>query len=371
MDENSIAYLMSLCQAEAPSGFEREVAKVMKERIAPYVDSISNDRLGSMVFEKRGSGSPKILFASHMDEIGFLITSINDQGFLTFTPLGGWFDQVLLGQRVRIMAKAGGIDGVIASKPPHVLDPEERKKVVTKDKMFIDIGCTNKKEVEEMGVRVGDPVVPVSEFTVTAKRRFKDGEYHEERQIATGKAMDDRIGCFLTSELVRQLAESGTDHPNVVIGAGTVQEEVGLRGARTVANLVKPDVCIILDTDISGDVPGISPQQAPGRMGEGVSIAVYDRSMIPNQPLKELAIGLAEKNGIPYQLSHVVGGGTDGGSVHLSNVGCPTLVFNISTRHIHSHLGMIDLKDAESSLRLCVEMVKALDERTVRSLTEV
>jgi putative aminopeptidase FrvX len=155
-----------------------------------------------------------------------------------------------------------------------------------------------------------------------------------------------------------------------VVGAATVQEEIGLRGARTVANMLNPDVAIALEVDIAGDVPGIRPSEAPCRMGEGVAITTYDTSMVPNQGLKELAIDICEKKKIPYQLSHAKGG-TDAGAIHMSNIGTPSVVLGVPTRHIHSHAGIIDMQDVENTLKLVVEMVKALDEETVRTFTTV
>lgn len=372
MKEDSLKFLEELCNVHGPSGFEKEATTLMKGYVSRFADSVYNDKIGSLVFEKKGeSDSPIVLVPGHIDEIGFIITGVNDSGFLNFYGLGGWFNQALLGQKVWVMTKKGKVQGIIAAKPPHVMEREERDKVVTMDKMFIDIGAANVDEAKEMGARIGDAAVPDSAFTLTKKTKFKDGKKVEQRALAFGKAFDDRIGAFLAAELVRNLKEKGVKHPNRVVGAATVQEEVGLRGARTVANMIKPDVALVLDVDIAGDVPGIKPEQAPARMGDGVAITVFDSSMIPNQPLKELAIEICEEKKIPYQLAQVTGGGTDAGAIHISNVGCPSLVMGVPTRHIHSHVGIIDIKDVESNLKLLVEMVKVLDKETVEGLVKV
>jgi len=372
MRKDSLKFMEDLCNAHGPSGFESEVTELMKRYVSKYADSVYNDKIGSLVFEKEGEdGSPVILVPGHIDEVGFIVTGINDSGYLNFYELGGWFDQTLLSQRVWVLTRNGKLQGVIASVPPHVMEKDERNKVVTMDKMFIDVGAANPHEAKEMGVRVGDAVVPDSSFSLTRKSKFEDGKKVEERDLAFGKAFDDRIGVFLVAELMRELDQKRIKHPNKVVGAATVQEEVGLRGARTVANLVKPDVAIVLDVDISGDVPGIKPEQAPAKMGDGVAITVYDRSMIPNQPLKELTIDICEQKKIPYQLSLVTGGGTDAGAIHISNVGCPSIVLGVPTRHIHSHVGVIDIKDVESNLKLLVELVKVLDKETVDGLVRV
>lgn len=372
MDKESLKFLEEFCNSFGPAGFERESTIVFKDYVKRWSDSVYSDRIGSLVFEKKGSAeSPTVLLPGHIDEIGFIITSINSLGYLTFHQLGGWFDQTLLGQRVTVMTKKGNMRGVIAVKPPHLMDEEERKKVVTKDKMFIDIGCSNKDEAEEMGVRVGDAVVPDSTFYLMKKRSFKDGKYVGNRSLAFGKGFDDRLGAFIAAQAVKTLVEKKIEHPNRVVGAATVQEEVGTRGARTVANLIKPDVAIVLDVDIAGDVPGLEAKDAPAKMGEGVGITTYDATMIPNQALKELTIEVCEKQRIPYQLTHVAGGGTDAGPIHMGNIGCPSIVLGPATRHIHSHVGIVDLADVENCIKLVVELVKVLDAKRVDSLVTV
>ena len=372
MDAKSMKFLEELCNSSGPSGFEREPTMLLRKYVKSFSDEIYNDKMGNLFFDKTGKkDGPVILMPAHIDEIGFIITSINPMGYLTFHPLGGWFDQVLLGQRVLVMGKQRTVRGVVACKPPHVMDLEERKKVVTKDKMFVDIGASNKDEAEAMGVRIGDAIVPDSSFYSITKKAFKDGKPNGERTLIFGKAFDNRISTFLATEVIRALKERKIAHPNKVVGAATVQEEVGLRGARTAANYVKPDLAIILDVDIAGDVPGIEVQQAPAKMGEGVAVITFDASMIPNQPLKELVIDVCEKNKIPYQLAAVAAGGTDGGQIHLANIGIPSIVVSVPTRHIHSHVGVIDMADVENCLRLVIELLKVLDRKTVDSLTAI
>ncbi len=350
--------------------------RAVKEYVEGWCDSVSQDKLGSVLFEARGSAaSPVILMPGHVDEVGFLVTGVNDKGYLTFTPLGGWFDQVLLTQRVTVRTRKGDREGVIAAKPPHLLDPEERNKVVTKEKMFIDLGCSNRREAEELGVRVGDPVVPTSRFSVLRKEAFEKKNGKEASlgvvELGLGKAFDDRIGAFVAAEVVRHLKQEAIPHPNRVIGAATVQEEVGLRGATTAGWMAEPDVVLTLEVDISGDVPGIETHQAPAVMGKGPSILTYDASMIPNQALKELVIATAEEKKIPYQLSSVVRGGTDAGAIHKLRGGCPGLVVGVPTRHIHSHAGMVSLADVDNCVALLIEVVRKLDQTTVDALTRL
>ncbi len=310
-DKKSLDLMKEMMEAFGPSGFEREVNGIAKAYMEPYSDEVVVDKLGTVTFVARGgSERPRVLLAGHTDEVGFIISTITKEGYLTFNPLGGWWDQVLLSQRVTIRTNKGLIPGVIAAKPPHILPQDERNKVVTKKQMFIDVGASSKEEVEEMGVKMGDPVVPWSPFSII-----------REGKVAMGKAFDDRIGAFIFMEAIRRIKEGKIEHPNTIYGAATVQEEVGLRGATTISHVVDPDVAIVLEVDIAGDVPGIKPQEAPTKMGEGPSLLTYDRSMIPNQPLKEFVIKVAKEAEIPLQLSQVSGGSTDAGRIHVSRAG--------------------------------------------------
>jgi endoglucanase len=169
-------------------------------------------------------------------------------------------------------------------------------------------------------------------------------------------------------EAIRRIKEEGIAHPNTVYGAATVQEEVGLRGAQTISHVVDPDVAIVIEVDIAGDVPGIKPHQAPSKMGEGPAIMTWDRSMIPNQPLKEFVINVAKQVEIPLQLS-MISGGTDAGRIHMSRAGCPSVVVSVPTRHIHSHVGYLSLEDTENAIRLVIELLKRLDAETVEGFT--
>ncbi len=359
MEKRALELMGKMMDAFGPSGFEREINRIVKKEVEPIADEIITDKLGSVAFKLNGDG-PKVLLAGHTDEVGFIISSITKEGFLTFNQLGGWWDQVLLAQKVIIRGTKGDVVGVIASKPPHILPMEERKKVVVKKDMFIDIGVSSKEEVEEVGIRVGDPVVPWSPFQI-----IHDGK------VAMGKAFDDRIGAFVIMEAMRRIKEQKIAHPNIIIGAATVQEEVGLRGAQTMAQTVNPDVAIVLEVDIAGDVPGIKPHEAATKMGGGPGMITYDRSMIPNQDLKEFVLDIASKAQIPVQLSQMAGGGTDAGRIHVNSSGCPSVVLTVPTRHIHSHIGLLSIKDTENMIRLVVELLRKLDWDTVNGFSEL
>jgi endoglucanase len=291
--------------------------------------------------------------------------------------LGGWWDQTLLTQEVVIRPSEGEekIIGVIGAPPPHILTPEMRNKVVTKEKMYFDIGCSSAKEVKKLGIRVGDPAVPRADFrTMTRTRKEKKNEEdkdakEEEREItlAVAKAFDDRIGVFIALEALRRISEEKISLPNTVYFVSTVQEEVGLRGAKTSAQMIKPDVGFALDVDISGDSPG--SEGLVQKMGKGVAISAGDGSMIPNPKFRKFVMNTAEEKEIRHQPAFLKSGGTDGGQIHLAGIGAPTLFLGIPTRYIHSHNGMLDLEDVESAVQLLVEVLQKLDEKTVKSFT--
>src|SRR5699024_9469929 len=211
--------------------------------LSSYSDEVYTDHLGSLIGKKTGTeNGPKVMVAGHLDEVGFMITRIDKDGFLYFQTIGGWWNQVMLAQRVTIMTKKGNVTGVIGSKPPHILSPEERKKPVEIKDMFIDIGASSKEEAESLGVRPGDSVVRYLAFT-----------HMTNEKILLAKAWDNRIGCAIAIEVLNRLKDE--NHPNIVYGVGTVQEEVGLRGARTSAHLIKPDIAFGVDVGIAGDTP--------------------------------------------------------------------------------------------------------------------
>ena len=371
----NVDFLEQLCNAFGPSGHEVETQKVVHNYGKKFADEILQDGIGSLIFKKGNSG-PKIMIAGHVDEIGFVITNIKKDGYLEFHQLGGWWDQTLLTQEVLIRPfKGEKIVGVIGAPPPHVLTPEMRDKVVTKDKMYIDIGCATKKEVHELGIRVGDPAVPVSYFR-TMKRSWKTKkndddkeEEHRDVTLAVAKAFDDRIGVFIALEALRRISEKKIELPNTVFFCSTVQEEVGLRGAKTTAQMIKPDIGFALDVDISGDSPG--SEGLVQKMGKGVSISAGDGSMIPNPKFRKFVMNIAEEKGIRHQPAFLKSGGTDAGQIHLAGMGAPSLFLGIPTRYIHSHHGMLEIGDVESAVQLLVEVLQQLDEKTVKSFTSL
>lgn len=348
--------LKDLTEAYGAPGYESPVRAVVRQYMHG-LGEISQDKIGSVICKKVGSSlSPKIMLAGHMDEIGFMVKQITPEGFIRFIPLGGWFDQVLLGQRVVIQTKKGNVIGVIGAKPPHLLPPEERTKVVLKKDMYIDIGATSQQEVKEAGVSIGDPIVPRADFVQMANGK-----------TYLSKAFDDRVGTALVISALQELSK--IEHPNTVYGVATVMEEVGLRGATTSVRLVDPDAAIILESDIAGDVPGIKEEESAVKLGKGPSILVYEGRTIPNLKFRELVEETAQEMQIPVQISYVEMGGTDGGAIHLHGAGVPTVILAVAARHIHSHSSIIHRDDYDHAVKLLVEVIRRLDVDTVKGFT--
>lgn len=354
--DRSAELLKALTEAHGVPGYESEIRALLLEYLQD-LGEISQDKLGSVICRQEGDG-PRVMLAGHMDEIGFMVRHITKEGFLKFVQLGGWWDQVLLGQRVVIKTHKGDVIGVIGAKPPHLLEADERDKVVKKADMFIDIGATSREEVTAAGVRVGDPVVPQSEFVTLANPK-----------TYLSKAFDNRVGCAVVVDVLRHYAENGGERPNDLYGVATVMEEVGLRGATTSVRVVNPDVAIILESDIAGDVPGIKDEVSDVKLGKGPSVGVYDARMIPNLPLRNLVISTAEELDIPLQFSAIQGGTTDGAAIHLHETGVPTVVIGVPARHIHSHGAIIHRDDYDNAVRLVTAVVSKLDNDTVAALT--
>jgi putative aminopeptidase FrvX len=355
--DETLMMLKDLTDAKGIPGNEKEVRDVMKKYIEPFADEVTTDGLGSLIAKKVGDeNGPKIMVAGHLDEVGFMVTHIDDKGFLRFQPVGGWWSQVMLAQRVTIVTKKGDVTGVIGSKPPHILPPEARKKPVEIKDMFIDIGASSREEAMEWGVRPGDMVVPYFEFTVMNNEK-----------MLLAKAWDNRIGCAIAIDVLKNLKDE--KHPNIVYGVGTAQEEVGLRGAKTSAHMIEPDIAFGVDVGIAGDTPSVTEKEALGKMGKGPQIILYDASMVSHKGLRDFVTSVADELNIPYQFDSLPGGGTDSGAIHLTANGVPALSITIATRYIHSHAAMLHRDDYENTVKLITEVIKRLDADKVKEIT--
>jgi endoglucanase len=347
--------LKKLSEVNGIPGHERQVKKLMEEELLKSIkkEDISYDNLGSII-AKIGNDGPAIILAGHMDEIGMIITKITDEGFLKFQTVGGWWGQVMLAQQMTITsANNKEYHGVIGSKPPHILSEDERKNPVKIEDMYIDLGVKSKAEVEALGIKVGDMITPAIDFRVMANN-----------DILLGKAWDNRIGVAVVLEVMKRLKDE--KHPNVVFGVGTVQEEVGTRGAKTASNLINPDISIAVDVGIAKDTPGTDGSI---KMGGGPQLLLYDGGLVGHVGLRELFVKTAEEFNIPFQYDYLPRGGTDAGAMHLAHSGSPAISLCIPSRYIHSHTSMISKSDYENCVKLVVEVIKKLDQKTVEHIT--
>jgi len=341
----------TLTELPGVSGFEHQVRRFMKSELEKYSDEIVQDRLGSVFGVKHGQG-PKVLAAGHMDEVGFMVTQITENGMLRFQTLGGWWNQVLLAQRVQVITDNGPVIGVIGSIPPHLLSPEQRKKPMEEKNMLIDIGADDREDAEKIGIKPGQQIVPICPFTPLANPKK-----------IMAKAWDNRYGCGLAIELMKEL--QGEKLPNTLYSGATVQEEVGLRGAASAANMIKPDIFYALDASPANDMTG--DKREFGQLGKGVLLRILDRSMVTLKGMREFVLDTAESNDIPYQY-FVSMGGTDAGRVHISNEGVPSAVIGICSRYIHTHASIVHVDDYAAAKELLVKLVKATDQATVDSI---
>jgi putative aminopeptidase FrvX len=335
--------LEKLSNAHGISGWEGSIQEIVKKEIAPYVDEVRIDKLGNLIAIRKGE-KPSVMIEAHADEIGLMVKHVDEKGFLRFIRIGGWFDQTLLNQRVIIHTRSGQVTGVIGCKPPHVMRDDERKKVVEGKDMFIDIGCTSDKEAELLGILPGTPVSIDRAFAALQGDRV------------TGKAFDNRAGLVAMIEALKR-----TKTKSAIYAVATVQEEVGLKGAKVAAYGLDPDVAIASDVTVPGDHPGIEKKDAPIEMDKGPVVVVADasgRGIMATPQVIEWMAGTAHEFGIPIQMEASDGGTTDATSIYLTKSGIPTGVISVATRYIHSPVEVLSLSDVEKSAELmarCME----------------
>lgn len=346
--------LKDLSMLNAIPGNERQVRAYMNAQMEGHAE-VTFDNLGSVIATKVGQADgPKIMVAGHMDEVGFLVTTITDEGYVKFTPAGGWWSQVMLAQQLDITTGKGDvIRGVIGAKAPHILSAEERKKPVDIKDMFLDIGVDDKDAATSLGIQPGDMITPYIETRTLTNEKY-----------LLGKAWDNRVGCAAAIDVLHNLKDK--DHPNIYYGVGTVMEEVGLRGATTSANRINPDIGIALDTTIAFDFPGGDKST---QLGKGVGIMFKDGSMVGHKGLRDFVLALADANDIPYQLTHLERGGTDGGAIHMAADGAPSIALCLPVRYLHSHTSIVHEDDYDAMVKLVTLLVERLDKETVHRIT--
>ncbi len=350
----NIELLQQLCEASAVSGDEQEVRDILINTLEPCVNEITFDGLGSFVARK-GNKGPKVAVVGHMDEVGFMVTHIDESGFLRFTTIGGWWNQSMLNHRVTIRTHKGvKIPGVIGSVAPHALTEKQKQQPLSFDEMFIDIGANSREEVEKRGVEIGNFISPEANFAC----------WGEDKVV--GKALDNRIGCAMMAELLQTV-----NNPEITLyGVGSVEEEVGLRGAQTSAEHIKPDVVIVLDTAVAGDVPGIDNIKYPLKLGQGPGLMLFDKRYFPNQKLVAALKSCAAHNDLPLQFSTMKTGATDGGRYNVMGGGRPVVALCLPTRYLHANSGMISKADYEALLTLIRGFLTTLTAEKVNAFSQ-
>jgi putative aminopeptidase FrvX len=351
--------LQKYSSANAISGYEDEVRDLLIEDLRDVSDRVWTDSLGNLIAVRRGYSGKKFMVAAHMDEIGLMVRHIDKNGFIYFATIGGWNDRILPAMRVRVRTRNGSwIPGVIGVKPPHLMEEEERKKVLEAKNLYIDIGAESREEVLKMGVETGSPIVADAPFTRLGGHRV------------SGKAFDDRAGLVVALASYRAANVSEIDFYFVA----TVQEEVGLKGARTSSFSISPDIALAVDVTTANDVPQVEEQDMVVKLGKGPAIKIVDgrsgSGLITNPGLLRKLKETAETEGIPYQAEVLPGGTTDASVIQLSREGVPSGAVSVPTRYIHSPVEVLDLRDLYNSVRLITAFYHRMEPKWIDELRE-
>jgi len=349
--DDVLRLLQTLADAPGPSGFEEPVRKIMVERMRPFTDRISFDGMGSVI-AVQGTTGPRIMLDAHMDELGGVVRRITPDGYLSMQMLGGWLDQALIDQRWTIIGAKGVVRAVTGIRDVHLVSAEERTRVYSRDSILLDVGAKNAAEVRDMGIEPGAPVVPDAPFAVM-----------NGTQNYLGKAWDDRVGCAVLIEVMRRLAR--VPHPNQIFYAATVQEEIGLRGAHTASDVIKPDIGIAIEGGVTRDTPGTRPDESQEVLGGGPGIFLYNSSELPNNKFVALVKATANAASIPLQYEFVQGYGDDSAEIQKSNGGVPTVCLMVPVRYTHAHNGIMNRGDFDRTVDLTVALIQKLDAATV------
>lgn len=349
--DDTARLLQALSNAHGPSGYEGPVRAVMRDAMSPFADRIETDGLGSLIAVlEHDEEAPNIMVAAHLDEVGMLVKRITDDGYIKIQTLGGILPQALVNQRFLIRTRTGLVTAISGLKTPHVIPrgSPERERVPSPEELFLDVGASSREDaMERLRIRPGDPVAPDTEFEVL------NGS-----DLYVGKAWDDRVGLAVMVEAMKRLARERVN-ANVYFVA-TVQEEIGLRGARTSSYLVRPDIGISLEAGVAADYPGITKDEAQEELGKGPGMFLYDASMVPNRKLTQLVIDVAERSAIPLQFNVQPGYGEDGAEMQKTFSGVPSVNLTVPTRYLHSHYGVIHRRDVDGLVDLLTALIREL-----------
>lgn len=346
MKEALIRQLRAMTRLHAPPGFEMPVVRYLRAAFVPLADEVTVDTMGNLYAIKHGqAGGPRFMITAHSDEIGGVVKSVLPDGFLKIDRLGGVIDSLILGRKVWV----NGHLGVVGVKSGHLQSSDERVRVTPLDQLYVDVGADTADEVARMGIRIGDPWVWLSELEPMT---------NPDRLV--GKAIDNRISCAILLQVFEALQGVALD--GTLVGVVTVQEEVGLRGAKVAAHTAAPDYAVCVDTFMSGDTPDVNyHREMPTGIGRGPVNLLANTSHIASLGVKQLMAAAAQATGVNLQLATVIGkSGTDAGTIHLENQGIPTAGLGICRRYSHSPVETMDINDAVDSVKVLVEMAKGM-----------
>ncbi len=353
MREKTLDLLRRLTEAHGVTGSEDEVRKIFRENVT---GNVLTDKLGSIYVCREGrSSTPVIMVAAHLDEVGFVVQSITSEGYIKLASLGGVWPPAILSGRLRILTGENReVVGVVASKPIHFMTETERTTVISVEEMFVDVGAKSAEDaMQKYGIRLGQPIAFDSDFINPA-----------DSDVVIAKALDNRVGVTVAILIANELMK--TDHPNTVYCGANSQEEIRGRGATTAANMIKPDIGIVLEGIPADDFPGSVAESRQGAMGQGVQIRVMDGSAIMNRKLNQFIMDLAESLRIPCQVTVRQRGGTDASLMNLNNEGVPVAVLGIPVRYAHTANSMMDINDWTHCQILLLEILKRLDQSVYR-----
>lgn len=345
--EMNLEMIQEMSEAHGISGCEKEVSRVMKKWLAPVSDEITYDNLGSIIGLQKGSvNGPKVMICGHMDEVGFLVREIDEQGYIRMLPVGGWWGHVLPSQTLFITTKEGKrYHGIVGSSAPHGLSAEVKEKVIKPVDLFLDLGVDDRDEVFELGIQIGDMITPDTKFEVMNNPNY-----------LMGKAWDDRLCAALAMDVLYRIQHDA--HEANVYAVGTVQEEVGLRGARTATNLIHPDVAIALDVTTALDTP---MDKGDVKLGGGVVLSIMDAGIIAHKALLHEIEDICHDLGLDINYDMMTAGGTDADNIHKAFDGIITMTLSIPTRYMHSHRLLIHRKDYVQTVEAISEFCRRVN----------
>ena len=343
-----LTLLRTLSLGFGPTGCEDEIRAQIQKEIAPLGYETLTDTLGNLLVRVRiGQGGPRLMISAHMDEVGFMVTDVDKEGYLRFDTVGGIDASVMAGRKVTLGDETTRLCGVICSKAIHHKSAEERKKAVSVDKLYMDIGATSREEAEAKA--------PVGTFGTFDSPFYLFGK---DDRMVKGKALDDRMGCAALVEVLRAIKEEPPVGNFELYACFTVREEIGLSGAKTAAQRICPDYALILETTAVGDVAEVEPAKRVADVGQGGAISLMDRATIYDKPFVEFLLATAKEEGIAAQIKRFVSGGNDAGSIHKTGTGVRTAALSVPTRYLHSPACVASLDDYEAVRDLCEAAVR-------------